>query len=230
MSFIINPSRFSSGIGPASAAYAGFKTASFAASVSVPSVAFGTPASDRRVFVLVAIKPGSTYRSLVSATIAGVAATVHGQSADTTYKYNVALISAAVPAGATGTVVLNFSGSGSGGVYLGSYAAYGLQSATAVDLVTNSWTPSGVNPATSTLQVSAGGILFFAATAGSASQSFDTTGATKDFLQTIVSYSPQGQAFLGAHAAIAADDASYDVSVVGSAGVHYDHHLAASFR
>lgn len=57
----------------------------------------------------------------------------------------------------------------------------------------------------------------------------DEGAATKDFQDTIAAYSPQGWAFMGAHADIAADDTAYGVPIVGL-GVHYDHHLVASFR
>jgi hypothetical protein len=229
VSFIIAPSRFSSGIGPASPTYAGFKTASFAASVSVASVALGTPASDRRVFVLVGIKPGGTYRALSSATIGGVAATIHGQTADTTYKYNVALISAAVPAGTTGTVVLNFSGSGSGNVYLASYAVSGLSSAVAVDFDAKSYTPAQqAVTQTSTIEVSAGGIALFGACVSVSDVDLVLSGVTENFEQVI----DTKIRFVGGCAAVVSDDASYDITTTSGNGtyVHYDRALAASFR
>lgn len=228
MSFIIDPSRFAATGAPASVSYAGFKTASFADPVSVTSVAIGTATGDRRVFILVGIKPGANYRSLSSATIGGVAAAVHGQTNETTYKYNVALISAAVASGATATVVLNFSGSGSGNVYLASFAVRGLSSTSAIDLDAKKYTSAqNAVTLTSTIEVDADGIVLFGACCSQAADELILTGVTEKFEQII----DTNVRFAGGCANISADDASYDITTTSDGTAkHFDRALAASFR
>jgi hypothetical protein len=217
-------------VAPASVEYIWGGSAPFSSSVTVTNVPIGTAADDRVVFMFIGIVPGSTYRSLAAATIGGIAATIHGQTADTTYKYNVALISAPVPTGTTADVGLTFSGSGSGNVYVESYAANGLLSTTPVNLQTNTWAPaSKANPLTSTLEVSAGGIVLFGGTLGSSVDSYATSGVAKDHEVVLVAYSPQGWSLVVGHATTDTDDASYDVSTDDGA-LHSGHHLVASFR
>lgn len=74
--------------------------------------AIGDAAADRRVFLAVHWVEGSTHRTISSATIGGVSATIHiqeGHSGGVT-GFGVAIISAIVPTGTTATVVVNFSG------------------------------------------------------------------------------------------------------------------------
>lgn len=75
-------------------------------------VSFGAALSTRRVVVAVHWGEGTIHRSLSSATIGGVAATIHVQRGHTggVTGLGSAIISAAVPTGATGTVDLTFAG------------------------------------------------------------------------------------------------------------------------
>lgn len=214
---------------PATIEYAGYASTAFGSSVSLTNVTIGTASADRVVFCIVGIKPGGTYRSLSSATIGGISATIHGQTDDTTYKYNVALISAAVPTGTTATVSLTFSGSGSGDVYVASYVATGLLSADPVGIVENKWTyAQGAVSLSSSIAATADGIALFGACCSLASSGLSLDGVTEDFEQII----DTNIRFIGGHIAIDASDLSYGVSVSSDNGTtkHFDRQLAASFR
>lgn len=83
------------------------------ATTSITSVDFGVPATDRRIFVILHIYGSmGSERSLSSATIGGVAATIHCQDGDfhtsTFIGYEVTIISAIVPTGTSGTVSMTY--------------------------------------------------------------------------------------------------------------------------
>jgi hypothetical protein len=74
------------------------------------SHAIGTADATRRVVVAVHWAQATNNRTLTSATIGGIAATIHNQQNPANLA-SVAIISALVPTGTTATIVLNFSGS-----------------------------------------------------------------------------------------------------------------------
>lgn len=100
---------------------------------SFTSTAIGTAAANRLVVVAGKAVSGTTGRTLSSATIGGVSATIviqHDLNAgqtDLTF-----IIAAVVPTGTTATVALTFSG-GMGRCGIGSFALYRLASTTATD-------------------------------------------------------------------------------------------------
>ncbi|MBN9078506.1 MAG: hypothetical protein BGN87_00085 [Rhizobiales bacterium 65-79] len=218
---------------PANAVYAGAASASFSSSVTLTNVPIGTAADDREVFIFVGIKPGSTYRSLTGATIGGVTATIHGQTDDSTYKYNIALISAPLASGTAATVVLTFSGSGSGNVYLNIYAATGLQSTAAIDVQAKKYAAADKEVTLQTL-VSAvkDGIALAAGCLQGNTTSYDLSGVTEEFSTQMDYFNPQYVMMVVGSAEIDADNPSYPVNFTSSDGttVHFDRSLVASFR
>lgn len=124
----------------------GFTAGTAVATPSIASVPFGTAKSTRLV-VCVVFWICSTARTFTSATIGGVAATKHiDQHGTTTNAAGCAIISALVPTGTSGTVVLTFSGAvASCGVY--SYSIYDAVSNTPADTdgKTNTSSSTSVN-------------------------------------------------------------------------------------
>jgi hypothetical protein len=78
--------------------------------ITFAGVPLGEPTDDRRIVCAVHL----TQAGLTSATIAGVAATIHVSQREGTGKYAAAIISALVPNGTTGSVVIRKSSSGVG--------------------------------------------------------------------------------------------------------------------
>lgn len=80
------------------------------ATYTFTSAAIGVADASRRVVVAVHWGQATNNRTLSSATIGGIAATIHSQSNPANLA-SVAIISALVPTGTTATIVINFSGS-----------------------------------------------------------------------------------------------------------------------
>ncbi|TGR84604.1 hypothetical protein EN866_32885 [Mesorhizobium sp. M2D.F.Ca.ET.223.01.1.1] len=83
-------------------------------SQSFAGESLGVAVSSREIFVAVSWKGGLLLRTLSSATIGGVAATIRVQNGLTDgagLSIGAAVISAVVPTGATGTIAITFSGS-----------------------------------------------------------------------------------------------------------------------
>lgn len=94
---------------PASLTFIGFtEDATDLTTYSFASAAIGVADATRRVVVVVHWGESASTRSLSSATIGGVAATIHAQTSGVTR--GVAIISALVPTGTTATIALTFSG------------------------------------------------------------------------------------------------------------------------
>lgn len=87
-------------------------TVGSATSTPSTTINIGTAASARRVVPVVHWREGGTHQTLTSATIGGVAATIHVQRGHTggVTGLGVAIISALVPTGTTATLALTFSG------------------------------------------------------------------------------------------------------------------------
>lgn len=231
MSFLIDPFRLEPP--PDQVSYVDIANGSFAATFT-KTVQIGTAARDREVFLAICKSASPTYRSLVSATIGGVTAKVHGTTEDGTVSLDVIWISAPVPTGTTASVVLTFSGSGTGVVYIASFAAYKLLSSDAFDVAIGKQTGSDADDIQNMyVGVKRRGILLFAVKAQAASglTHFNVTGVNKDFETTIVS-GTVNQVFLGGCATIDADDPSYELTVASPdpSLQHFDAYVAASFR
>jgi len=79
---------------------------------SFTSVSIGAASATRRVIVLVHGRSGTNLRTISSATIGGVAATIDAQITSSSGGTSLAgIISATVPTGTTATVAITFSGS-----------------------------------------------------------------------------------------------------------------------
>lgn len=83
---------------------------------SFTGAAIGAASSSRRVLVVV-FHNNLTSRTVASATIGGVAATVHKGSVDNGGSWDVFVISAVVPTGTTADIVMTMSGSLFSGMY-----------------------------------------------------------------------------------------------------------------
>lgn len=109
---------------------------------SFPSIAIGTASAGRRVFVTVHYGAGSGGFTLSSATIGGVAATIHVDHGVGTSNFRAAaIISAIVPTGTTATVAINFSGS-VGRCGIGVWACTGLRGSAPTATTTSSVQPT----------------------------------------------------------------------------------------
>lgn len=162
----------------------------------------------------------------------GSPASILGQTEDTTYKFNVAMILAPIETGTTATLELTFSGGGSGGVYLASYAAYGLLSDTPVDMV-NRVVRTTPGP-DMLIMVKEGGVLLVGSTNhGGASSDFTISGVDRNFFKLIDGPTlDQYVYYLGGSNITEEDDADYNVSVQPADGssLILCRFLAASFR
>lgn len=144
-------------------------------SYSFPNVSFGEPASSRRI--LLAIHSNFEGRALNSVTIAGIAATVHLNSAPNS-PAGVAWASAIIPSGQSGTVVVNLNSTG-------------VRCAIAAYLILNeqSNAPYAVNSSATTagnvsVDCPSGGAVFFAQNSQSTSSRNPTT-ITKNYDENV---------------------------------------------
>jgi len=132
--------------------------------ITVSGATFGTASSSRRMFAAIhAIGGAGAARTLSSASIGGVGATIHANISDHfgagTATWNLAIISALVPSGSSGNIVLNYPASWtSGTVYVAMTNAIGLVGNTANDTASN-FPPSGGASASTTISVPANGVL-----------------------------------------------------------------------
>jgi hypothetical protein len=148
-------------------------------------VSFGAAESSRRIVAVIHWAEGGIHRTLSSATIGGVAATIHVQRGHTggSTGLGVAVISAAVPSGTSGGVECTFSGTGTGvsNVSCGVYRLTGLTSGTPTD--TDSAQSSGSTADLSvTITVVNGGIVIAGFTGSTnASSPVLWTGVTEQY-------------------------------------------------
>lgn len=208
---------------PATIAYLGLPVPAFVSGTtySATGVSIGAAASDRMVFGLVVWTKASTPSSLTSATIGGVAATIHAQNKVASVTgLSAAIISALVPTGTTATISLTFSAAASPGV--GVYRVTGLLSATALDVISLGGAIS--SPYNDTIDVAGQGILLFGGTIYGAGVGFTIGGATEDFDINVAT----STRMFGSSIAVATTEFSHAVSLTpgGTAGAI----VAASFR
>ena len=179
-------------------------------------VAIGAEAFDRRVFILVHWINATAVKALASATIGGVAATIHAQSSATlaasTYA-GTAIISAVLPTGTTATIALSFAtGAAFYHPYLEVYRVTGVLSGVAGDTI--SATPSGVNPYSGTIDVANQGVLLFGATVYSDATGYTFAGATEDYESSIGTK----MRIIGSSLAITANETNRAVSITRTGG------------
>lgn len=122
------------------AAYNGTQT-------GLSGVPFNVADATRRVVIVAHWEASAgVHRTISSATIGGIAATVHVNNPipgiSTTFMYGVGIFSAAVPTGTSGTVVINFSG-GATLQRIGSFSLYGHAAGTTATASGDEADPSG---------------------------------------------------------------------------------------
>lgn len=90
------------------------------------SFSIGAAAANRRLFALVHWGEDGNHRTLTSATIGGVSATVHLQEGHTggSTGFGVAIISAIVPSGTTASIVTSYTGTPNGKVTHEGFSLY----------------------------------------------------------------------------------------------------------
>lgn len=165
---------------PATIAYLGLSTPTLVSGTTYSSTGLstGAAAADRMVFCTVVWLKASSPSSLTSATIGGVAATIHAQNkVASVYGLSAAIISALVSTGTTATVSLVFNGAASAG--LGVYRVTGLLSTTALDAISIGAATS--SPYNDTIDVAGQGVLLFCGTLYGIAAAPAVGGATKDF-------------------------------------------------
>lgn len=176
---------------------------------SFASVGIGSADSTRRV--IVAVHWGnSAARTLSSATIGGVSATIHVQSSSTAR--GVAIISALVPTGTTATIEFTFSGAA---------VRAGIGVWTSIDEQNSSPTATftdATDPFSGTINVPADGFVVaaFSVFENSGAGTVSWTGPTEVYDNVASVGSTMGLS--GASASGLSANASYTVSVVANAG------------
>lgn len=152
---------------------------------SFASQAIGTASATRNVFVVVGAEDSATSFTLSSATIAGVAATIH-LNGPTTGATQVAIISAAVSSGTTGTIDLTFSEAITA-AHICTTAVYDLSSVTPV--ASSSARDNASGPLTLDLNTSADGVVIAGCTSGALGQDAVWTGLSEDTTETSAEFS-----------------------------------------
>lgn len=215
---------------PAAAiSYVGLTTlADTGAAQSVAGVSVGAAAYNRTVVMIVHWYNPTSVKALSSATIGGVAATIHAQNTGvggSAAKTGCAIISAFLPAGTTATVTLDFvAGAAYYHAYLETYRVVGLISAVAIDAISTA--VSAVNTFNGTIDVLEDGVLLMGGTLFAA-VSYSFSGVTENYESTIFT----DQRITGASLATTADETNRAVSITRSGGTAmYGPIVGASFR
>lgn len=193
--------------------------------ITATGVSFGPARPDRIAAVAVMALTNPNDNALVSATIGGVAATIHGQGSElaTSSYMRAAVISARLPTGTTATVVLNFTGgSTSYSASLTPYGMTGLFSATPIDTATYA---AVADPATMQIDVEKYGVLIV-----SIVENYDNTVTLGGFTQD--HYAGGGNLiFVAGHYDVTATEANRVISVANnSPNTMQVAMVAASFR
>lgn len=155
----------------------------------------GTASTDRRVIVC-AHMYGGTSRSLSSATINGVSATV--LTTNTALTANAILIIANVPTDATGDIVLTWSGSCAGSAVT-VWSAAGLTTDTPVAAVSS----IASSPTSGSMATSSGGFVVGGVTVrygDGTTRTHSWSGATEQHDTELENTGSEGASFTGAHA------------------------------
>lgn len=158
-------------------------------------VSIGAAQADRRVVVGVHWETsGATELTLDSASIGGIAATIHRQSSHSGGSTGLgsAIISAAVPSGTTGDIVVSFSGSLVIAVSIGVTRLIGLASGT--PHATQSLRGAGVTTVSGSISVPANGVLVMVGTGSTNTTSapITFTGGTERYDAAMTSFGRRG--------------------------------------
>lgn len=143
--------------------------------VNFTSIAIGTAAADRRVFVVIMVDDNAATVSLNSITIGGISATIHVTGVDT--EILTAIASAIVPTGTTATVVVDTNLTSPQDVTCAVYTGYNLIRTTpfATDF-------DGANdPSQTAVNIPAGGFVIAGCQHGESPTAFVITGVNEDF-------------------------------------------------
>lgn len=135
------------------------------------SLSFGAADSTRRIVVVVTWTHSSGTRTIKEATIGGIAATIHRNYSPATGR-GIGIISAEVPTGTTGTVIVNLTGNSGIGGSCG-ISVYRLLNCTSSNGNETSTSPT-------TVSVGYGDVVISGAYFDSASGTVSWTGATED--------------------------------------------------
>jgi hypothetical protein len=143
---------------------------------------FGAAASTREIFVGVSWAAGALTRSISSATIGGVAATIQRQtnlSDSVSQSVGAAVIFAAVPTGTSGDIVITFSG-GNTACVIGSYRVIGRTSFSD-DTVDSYSGPNPVSVGLANNTIGDNGISIGAATSSASGGAISWTGVNTTY-------------------------------------------------
>lgn len=144
------------------------------------SQSFGAEAANRYIIVSFGAASATASRTLSSATIGGVSASILLQTSIAGSSRLSGIIVALVPNGTTGDVVLTFS-AGMDRCGIGIYRATGLLSTSAYDTAQNSAT-SGTSVSTNTIDCPAGGLIIATSqSSATATTNHTYAGVTEDF-------------------------------------------------
>jgi hypothetical protein len=153
-------------------------SATDAASYTFTAVSIGTAATNRRV-IIVLNTAASALRSISSATIGGISATIYDASL---FANSIKIIYATVPTGTTADVVVNFSGTLLR-IALGSYSVYNLKSITPIAVAqSNSWSSGAIS---ATVSAPADSILLAGVYTSTTANSFTWTNATLNYTTSV---------------------------------------------
>lgn len=146
------------------------------------NIGFGTASATRRVAVTFYAQQSSAGAlTISSATIGGVAAAIHAEINNAANTRFTAIISAAVPTGTSGNVIINLNAAVTNHT-ISSFEITNLQSGTPVDTDTNSTTSPGCSLSTQALGVAICGTSIISDTAGTTwtgmTEVSEVTGAT----------------------------------------------------
>lgn len=212
MSFLLNPYM----IGPPDAEVEHITGSELAAS-STPSgtINFGVESADRRIAVLVHFVSAGGSPAISAATIGGVAATIHTQictdSGDDFLRRGVAIISALVPTGTSGTLAMTFNTSVTCRVE--PYRMKGLITGP-LDTGAIKGNATHTTPQTVQVDVLKGGVVLAAGNAQSGG-SDTVTGATKDY--NFLSITANNYV-TGASQVLTADELNRSISLTRTSG------------
>jgi hypothetical protein len=215
LSFLIDPFRVVPFYPAASLSYIATKQGPTLATVTtINGVDIGTEAENRRVIAVI-YRASSPAVALLSATIAGIDATIDSDEPDT--GNGLVIISADVPTGTTATVVLTFeSVSTAGDTYIGTYAAYGLKDAAPVDVVHVDGSTELPFPTSDTVAVKAGGVLVCGSLCGSLHEDITMGNPSYDYRSTLAFSGVFYSVLLMGGMETDTDEDAHEVTIAGS--------------
>lgn len=201
--------------------------------VTFAAINLGAAAANRQIFVAVewyngGSPPASNNATVASATIGGVAATIHAQTPPPSANAGTgaALISASVPTGTSGDIVVIFSGgSGFWRPRINTYRVTGLQSAIPVHSpIVRSVTSSATQNWTE--NVKSGGIILVTGMSYGNATSRTVSGVTQDY-----NFSPvSSYCYYGGSSEISVSNSAFPLSVSSDGSAASFAVISAVFR